>query len=333
MARVPMLRTSERRDFKRCPQRWAWAYLEGLAPLRDANPLWFGQGIHIALAEWYLQGKKRGPHPAETWEAFCADEQRYIPTQYEDDEKEFVDAKELGTSMMNEYVKLYGKDKRWNVIATEQTFRLLIADPRYKPEPGGKLKALVRYVGTFDGVYRDEATGEIFLMEHKTAAGIQTHHLPLDDQAGSYWYVATRVLRKQGLIGPRESIAGIMYNFMRKALPDDRPQNERGEFLNKDGSVSKRQPPPYFLREPVWRSAGERKTMEGRVQDEAIIMQEMRDGRLPLIKNPTRDCNWDCSFYRMCLLHEAGSDFQEYKEAAYKERDPYGDHRQNRKSA
>src|SRR3546814_7851105 len=131
--------------------------------------------------------------------------------------------------MMEGYVDRYGEDDHWDVIATEQTFNLLISDPRVARLPSGKLKALIRYVGTFDGVYRDTGTGEIFLMEHKTAAGISTAHLPLDDQAGSYWYVATRVLRKQGLIGPRESIAGIMYNFMRKGLPDDRPTNERGE--------------------------------------------------------------------------------------------------------
>lgn len=330
---IQMLRTSERGSFKECPQKWQWGNNEGLAAKRDSNPLWFGQGIHIALAEWYQKGKARGPHPADTWEDFCADEERFIPTEYDEDERKYVEAKALGEAMMEGYVEKYGEDDHWDVIATEQTFRLLIADPRYRPEPGGKLKALVRYVGTFDGVYRDLGTGEIFLMEHKTAAGIMTDHLPLDDQAGSYWYVATRVLRKQGLIGPRESIAGIMYNFMRKALPDDRPTNEKGEALNKDGSVSKRQSPPNFLREPVWRSSGERKTMERRIQDEALHMEAMRNGTLPIYKRPTRDCSWRCEFYKMCLLHEAGADVEEYKEAVYRKRDPYGDHRENRKSA
>lgn len=330
---IQMLRTSERGTFKECPQKWQWSTNEGLAAKRDSNPLWFGQGIHIALAEWYRKGRERGPHPADTWEDFCADEQRYIPTEYDEDGAKFVEAKELGIAMMEGYVDKYGEDEHWDVIATEQTFRLLIADPRYKPEPGGKLKALVRYVGTFDGVYRDLGTGEIFLMEHKTAAGISTAHLPLDDQAGSYWYVATRVLRKQGLIGPRESIAGIQYNFMRKGLPDDRPTNERGEALNKNGSVSKNQPAPLFVREVDWKSDANRRNMERRIQDEALHMEAMRNGTLPIYKRPQRDCSWRCEFYKMCMLDEAGADVEEYKEAVYRIRDPYGDHRDTRKAA
>jgi PD-(D/E)XK nuclease superfamily len=330
---IQMLRTSERTSFKRCPQRWWWGTVEGLTPIRMKNPLWFGIGIHQALAEWYLEGSKRGPHPAETWTAFCEDEERFIPTDYEEDGAKYVDAVELGVSMCNEYVKLYGKDSHWNVISTEQTFRQLIADPRYKPEPGGKLKALVRYVGTFDGVYRDLRNGKIYLMEHKTAAGIQTRHLPLDDQAGSYWMVAGKILRKQGLIGPRESLEGIMYNFLRKSLPDDRKRNEKGEALNKDGSVSKRQPAPAFLRELVERTSVERKKMQERIQAEALHMAAMRNGDLPVYKKTTKDCDWDCDFYKMCIMDEGGGDVEEYKDAMYVRRDTYADHRENRKSA
>jgi hypothetical protein len=329
---LQMLRTSERGTFKECPLKWQWGANEGLAAKRDSNPLWFGQGIHIALAEWYRKGKERGPHPADTWEDFCEDEQRYIPTEYDEDGAKFVDAKELGIAMMEGYVDHYGEDDHWDVIATEQTFNLLIPDPRVGLV-NGKKKALVKYVGTFDGVYRDTGTGEIFLMEHKTAAGIRTEHLPLDDQAGSYWYVATRVLRKQGLIGPRESIVGIQYNFMRKALPDDRDRNEKGEALNKDGTVSKRQSPPLFVREVNWRSRDERRIMERRIQDEALHMEAMRNGTLPVYKRPTMDCSWRCEFYKMCMLDEAGADVEEYKKAVYRVRDPYGDHRQNRKAA
>src|SRR6478736_611391 len=282
---LQMLRTSERGSFKECPLKWHWSTNEGLAAKRDSNPLWFGQGIHIALAEWYQKGLERGEHPADTWEDFCADEKRFIPTEYDVDERKYVEAKELGVAMMEGYVDLYGNDERWDVIATEQTFNLLIADPRVPRLPSGKRKALVKYVGTFDGVYRDTGSGEIFLMEHKTAAGISTDHLP----------------------------------------PDDQPRDEKGNALNKDGTISKRQSPPLFQREPVWRSRGERATMERRIQDEALHMEAMRNGTLPIYKRPTRDCSWRCEFYKMCMLDEAGADVEEYKEAVYRKRDPYGD--------
>jgi hypothetical protein len=35
------------------------------------------------------------------------------------------------------------------------------------------------------------------------------------------------------MIGPKERIKGIIFDFMRKALPDDRPRNEKGEACNK----------------------------------------------------------------------------------------------------
>src|SRR3546814_11467999 len=103
--------------------------------------------------------------------------------------------------MMEGYVDRYGEDDHWDVIATEQTFNLLISDPRVARLPSGKLKALIRYVGTFDGVYRDTGTGAIFRLAHKTAAGISTAHLPLDDQHGQYRYVANRVTRTHAQLG------------------------------------------------------------------------------------------------------------------------------------
>lgn len=362
---IPILRNSERSTFKRCPQRWWWAWREGLRPLRDANPLWFGQGIHLALAEWYLEGDKRGPHPVETWEKFVADEERFIPVDYEEDEYKLIEAKELGKTMLNGYIEEYGRDDDWDVIATERTFKMPIKTQNGKSR-------LVDFVGTMDGVYRQRSTGEVWLMEHKTAKAIFLNHLPLDDQAGAYFMVATQALRSQGLIKKDEELQGIMYNFLRKGLPDTRPKNAEGLRTNKPtrahyvdalvasgegraalarltiadmenisaekglrvtGEVSKMQPTPLFHREPVWRSAGERRTTYYAIQAEAIHMKAMKTHKLPLYKNPTRDCSWDCSFYRMCVLHEAGEDWKEYAESEFKKEDPYKDHRNNRKSA
>ena len=328
-----MLRTSERGTFKECPQKWWWAYREGLRPLRTKNALWFGIGIHIALAEWYRLGSERGPHPADTWREYCNDEKRFIPMEMEEDELKYIEAYDLGVIMMNGYVEKYGLDPSWEVIATEQVFAKKIAHP--VRSPSGKRVLLVDYRGTFDGVYRDlnTRTGEIILMEHKTAASIQTNHLPLDDQAGSYWMVADFTLKAQGLIKRTEMVQGIQYNFMRKATPDERPTNERGESLNKNGSVSKVQPSPLFVREMDWKSAAQRRKMHERIQGEALHMKAMEDGTLPIYKRPTRDCSWRCEFYKMCMADETGADVEEYKEAMYTRVDPYADHREDRKAA
>lgn len=325
--KLPMLRTSERTTWRRCPQRWFWAYREGIAVREHATPnaLWFGTGIHLALAGWYTgPGVVRGPHPAETFEAWATDETRRIRVEnLQDsnwDETKWVSALELGIAMLTGYVDRYGTDPSWHVIAPEQTFQIAI--PKVKPATGN----LVLYVGTFDLVYRDLANDGIFLGEHKSYAAIQTGHLPLDDQTGSYWMVARDTLLAQGLIKKTDQIDGITYNILRKAMPDLRPKNELGSALNKDGSISKVQPSPLFHRELVFRMRSELRTQAERIQQEATVMAMQLRGEVPIWKNPTRDCAFDCHLKEMCELHEQGADWEEYRDAVFIVRNPYSDH-------
>ena len=63
---LPLLRNSERKDFKRCPLRWHWRYNEHLVPLEfSTGPLLFGSLGHLALAEHYVPGRVRGADPAK----------------------------------------------------------------------------------------------------------------------------------------------------------------------------------------------------------------------------------------------------------------------------
>ena len=272
--------------------------------------------------------------------------------------------------MMTRYVEEYGEDSSWEVIATERKFQVSVGSRGFqvfgKTIPARK--AWMRLVGTTDGVYRDLETGRVWLMEHKTAAAISTRHLNLDDQAGTYWAVLSVLLRNEGILKRGENLEGIMYNFMRKAMGDTRPKNEDGYHCNqpakKDylaalsefyeetdlakmkvdelkalaeedgitvlGEVSKSQPPAYFLREPVFRSPGERKTQIDRIRSEALFARAYRDGDLPILKSPSKDCSW-CPFEKMCEIHERGDmlSFEEFKESQFTIRDVHAAH--NRK--
>lgn len=324
---TPIIRTSERTKFKRCQQAWWWAYRWGLkGKFREADPLWFGTGVHEALAQWYKgPGLKRGMHPAKYWERWVGDEINEIRTAVSGDFNEdvWVDAKVLGIAMLEGYVERYGKDPTWHVIAPEESFQI---DIPYRRKDG----VLAIYAGTFDLVYRDLVTDEIWLGEHKTAKQISTRHLSLDDQAGSYWAIASKVLEHRGVLKPGETIAGIMYNFLRKGMPDKRPRDEDGRCLNKDGSVSKNQPSPLFVREEINRVRSERANMLRRIQKEAIWMNAARHRPDDLTKTPTRDCYWQCEFFEMCELHEKGDGaWEEYRDAMFTQRDPYADHRKS----
>ena len=327
MVNPPMIRTTERRTFHRCAQQWWWSYREGLRTRKKpADALWFGIGAHEALGKWYLPGFDRGPELWRTWDEWVGNEVRTIKANFTDRDREwfeepaYEDAKALGIGMLRHYAQHYGTDPHMNILAIEQPFEI---DLVWQDDIIGT------FVGRIDGVYYDEETGEIYLLENKTAASIRTAHLPLDRQAGGYFAVATIVLREQGILDRHENIAGVQYNFLRKAMPDLRDRDERGQYLNKDGNVSKRQPPPAFHREPVDRSPREVQSILRGITDDLRIMNAMRDGTMPVTKSVTDLCP-NCPFFEMCVMHErGGTAWQEFKRSNYATEDPYADHRKS----
>lgn len=308
---------------------WWWRYREGLSRKGEApDALWFGIGVHEALAAWYLKGQKRGPHPAETFAKWHGDEVRYIRAAMAErdsewyDEPRYEEAGELGVAMLEAYVDKYGRDPSWDVLYIETPFKVKITR-------GGK--PIGRFWSTFDGVYRDLDDGLVYLMEHKTASAIDTAYLEIDDQGGSYFSVATQVLRARGVLGTNENIAGVTYNFLRKSLPDDRPVNEEGLSLNKDGSVSKKQPTVAFVRHLVERAPSEVRSQMDRMADEIAVMNAMRDGIIPVTKTPTKQCPRFCEFWNLCTLHERGSEraIEALKRSNFTQSDPYDRYRKS----
>lgn len=362
---TPHLRTSERKDFKRCQAKWNWAWRKGYKP-RTARPdaLWFGTGIHLALQHRYSKlGFERGFNVLQTWRDYVGDEMAMVATlsgYRVAEEIEWVQALDLGEQMLGAYLDEYGMDERWYVLSTEQSFEIDIPAPKTVKTENG---ILVKYNGTFDIVALDTMDyDKLWLWDHKTAKAIQTGHLTIDDQAGSYWAVAGDVLAAQGLIKPGQQLEGIMYNFLRKARQDPRPKNPQGQYLNKPskadylavlgsyapakatigdlvsiaselhipvlGEVSKVQGTPNFLRFPVERSARERATQIQRITDEALHMRAVRTHQLPLLKTPTMNCQWECPFFDMCELQERGADWEDFGKMVYTRQDPYAAHRE-----
>lgn len=291
------------------------------------GPLVFGTLGHLALAEWYIPGKTRGVEPQETWEKITQDLWDTIKVEgYVDDEVEgsWEDARKLGHAMLANYRKHYGADEHWEVLWVENQFHQLIPHPKdLQDKKRPKPRPIVEYVGTIDLIVRNHETGQIEYVDHKFMKTIETEHLYIDDQNGGYLAIGTHELRKRGVIGEKEAVRSLVYNFLRKALPPDKPQNAMGQYLNLDGTPSKRQPPPFFHRERIERTGAERNRQVQRIGEEAIHHQAVRDGLLPITKNPSRDCRWDCSFFDLCSIHESGGDLPFAKKALYKKENPY----------
>lgn len=362
MSSPPLLRTSERNDFKRCPWLWDQTWNKGLRPKREPTWAWFGSAIHVGLSVRYPIGKRRGSR-ADTLDAFeeaLDNEVRRVYTEGgELDEEEVVDGKELGRQMLLGYIEEYGSDSHWQVIENEQTFQIDVPHPK-------KDATLVVYCGTWDLVIYDLVEKVYKVVDHKTRKAFPSNweFYSINDQAGSYLWVAPEVLKFKGVFKKDEAIEGLVFNALRKALPDTRPLNADGLATNKPkkeqylaalnarnisyparatipvleqyakqagltvlGDVSARQPMPRYHREEVPRSPQERVSQAQRVQAEAFWMSQIRKGKLPAFKTPTEDCV-RCQIFEYCQLDEQDPEAaQEFAEAMYVKRDPYRFHR------
>src|SRR5688572_22516499 len=245
MSQLELVRSHERMDIKRCPTKWYWKWRKGLIPkAKNFGPLELGTWAHYAFEHWYALGYKRN---GDLVEHFRLAVEMAIQQAIESGAPEYVldkaeELAALGEAMMVAYQRFYGKDRDIYVLAVEIPLEFTISDR------SGNVIAVHRLKP--DLVYRDR-NRDVWLLENKTAAQIRTEHLVIDDQARPYGVMAESALRKLGYFGAKAEFKGIMYNFIRKALPDEREMNEKGQYLNKDGSVSKRQPTPLLLRHPV----------------------------------------------------------------------------------
>lgn len=360
---VPLLRTSERNDFKRCPWLWDKVWNKGLRSSREPTWAWFGTAWHKGMEAYYPVGRKRGKR-IDVKDAFIEhldNEVRKVYTQGRDvDETDIVDGKELGLAMIDGYFDMYGKDSDWEVIHTEQPFQIEVTDPR---DPS---RVLVTYAGTWDALMWNRRTKSFWIWDHKTRKAFPSNFefYGINDQAGSYLWVAPEILRHLGVFGKKDTIEGLVFNTARKAMPYLGDVNEDGLATNKPrkehyieriteaglhiparptlatletltgqyglkvyGDPSARQPAPLFHREMIYRTEQERVTQAERVQGEAMAMAEMRSGNLPLWKTPTEDCV-RCTMFEYCSLDEADKEAgRQFANATLKRSDPYRDHR------
>lgn len=362
---VPLIRTSERGDFKSCQWYWYWHWVRGYSAPTVPTWSWFGTAIHKALEVRYPVGTKRAPLPdvLDAFEDACDDEHRRIWEKGgELDDEEVHDGVELGKAMLVGYAKHYGDDRRWRVIHTEQPFQIDVRHPRT-----GRLIAV--YCGTWDLFVWDSIDKVYRLVDHKTRAQFKQDwtFFDLNDQAGSYLWVAPEVLRHLGLLGPKDHIDGIVFNMLRKALPQ--PVSEDGirynlpkrkhfeEALNDPcfqydaemirkaklpqlaamakkvgldvkGDAKAVQPTPLFRRYQTDRGMEQRVNQGRKVLAEATHMDLVRRGRLPLLKHPTEDCV-RCPLFDMCQIDEYDPDEAvAYADSMLVKRDPYADHRE-----
>lgn len=339
-----LIRTSERTNFKRCRWMWDRGYNDRLKPIVERPALRFGTLIHAALEKRYPPGIKRGPKPAETFQKLYAKELKEVEAKwgFRDADGEWSDALGLGVDMLEGYVETYGRDEDWEVIASEMTFKVPVYGrqedsglwvPSVKGESGSKV--LFHYVGTMDGVWKNRMDGGVRINDYKTTSKDPTKEgggkAVLDEQATAYWAWGVDWLIAKKILKPRDQQAldGMLYTFLYKAKRDERTVDAHGHALNKDGTVSRRQPTPRFHRDIVYRAEHDRNEARQRAIQEVGEMNMVKAGTLQPYKTPETGamghCSW-CQFNDICELHEVGADWEALRDATMEEWEPYGAH-------
>ncbi|NIN65457.1 MAG: hypothetical protein GTO63_12325 [Anaerolineae bacterium] len=364
-----LVRNSGRTDFVECRWRYRQAYVERLRPNEGGmNALVFGDIVHRSLADWYIPEKsrkkvKRGRHPRETLERIFDEldvrQRRSKMRLLDPDDEKFIEARELGVAMMDNYVNAYGQDEEIMVIYPEMPFQLDVYN-----EQG---QYVFTQTGTTDCLCRDRRTGAWFLLEHKTAASITTGHLVLDEQANTYSTLLPAWLWENEILPPDVDVEYMMYNFLKKTTLDfDGPQNAAGLYLKdptiqqmKDalaesgvvysttnmkkedykelctaegidweqlGDPKSDQPSDLFHRERVTRAPIQREKALERIMQQVREMKALHAGTLPVYKAPGKmKCNF-CQYRDMCEMDEYGEDITRFVETQYHHWNPFKDH-------
>lgn len=323
---LPVVTRSERVDSKRCEWKWYQIWRRGLVPKsKTFGALDLGEWLHAALADWYSAPDRSvdlsfifNLHAdVAVAKAVTTGAPEHIIEKAEE-------LAALGENMMQAYQKNYDTDYDVMVIRAEVPLEFSF------PDHTGRVTALHKLKP--DLVYRSRRNLGVWLMEHKSAASIRTEHLVIDDQARPYGAMAERALRKLGLITPREELKGIMYNYMRKGLSDERPTNDAGKALNKNGQVSARQPAALFVRKPILMTRPAKRITLERVRRETINITTLATAiranpgeHWPerLSKTPHYSCPKFCPVFALCEADENGADTTELERGLFDRRDPY----------
>lgn len=92
------------------------------------------------------------------------------------------------------------------------------------------------------------------------------------------------------------------------------------------GEPAKVQPSPALFRERIDFGDEPLNRTGWRIMAEAYTMEQYREGNLPIVTNPTKDCSWECEFVDVCELREMGEDWKSMLEMEFVQGDPYEDY-------
>lgn len=299
------LTNSEMKQFRRCRRQWWLGSYRGLrlAQTRIAgSPLTIGNRVHDALAAYYDPADQRDP--LDVLRASCDADLAGLGELDEGAAKAIQSEWELTSAMLRGYLDWLeetGADSDLRVLTSEKKLEVPLID--------GEATLLSKIDARVERV----STGARLALEHKTVGNL-SYALPLlqlDTQLLTEHLAELIHLRELGDEDAEGRAEGVLYNMLRK--------------VKRTASAK----PPFYGRETVMHNVHELRNhwrhVVGTAREILRTRERLAAGENPqhvVPPNPTRDCTWDCPFFRVCPLFDDGSDAEGAVNSLYEVGDP-----------
>jgi len=247
-----VLTNSETETFRTCPQKWSFAYREGLRPKVAARPLAFGSAIHSGLEAAYREiaaARQAGTHQGLSPEGLSAISRAACEAKLrawddtvaaasaepnEDAVEESEQTADLAKVMLARYWDRFQHDAVDLIpLAIEWPFEVVLRSSI------GRAVSHLRWAGVIDLVAFDPVAGDVVIFDHKTTSGPVSsidRRVEMDPQIAGYLWALREVLIRDkeralplfGLLTPEQrsrAISGraplgrVIYNVLRKSAP------------------------------------------------------------------------------------------------------------------
>jgi RecB family exonuclease len=181
---------------------------------------------------------------------------------------------ESGIDFSNDWDELLLTFHRYfNWARVHDNFETIAIEQEYEIDING-----IKLMGFIDGIVKQN--NSIWILEHKFLKQASIKHIDLDQQISIYMLAA----RKLGY-----DPVGCMYNIIR---------------IGK-GGIAVTEP---VLRTLAYRNAEGLRVVEYELSNQMLELKTFNEKRhLPVYRNPTKDCHWDCQYYYACIsLNDSG---------------------------
>ncbi len=345
--RIGIIRTSDRQGFKRCRRRWHFqSHLRlNLDQIRRPSYFWIGTGGHFAMEDWH--GHNYYGHPVEAFRAYvegCKRASKRGRIQLPDDYPEQVT---LGEGILDNYLNWCKNRDAFNTLwidgepQVEQTIYVDLTPYLSDSHEADRLNQAhwtdhydrIFYRATIDRLI--EVVGEIWIADWKFLKSFDTNALEYDSQLSAYLWIANAIF-----VAP---VAGAYKHMFRKELPKipkilangklSTAKNQMTNYgLYRESIVdiygSTKKAPPAVVdclndlssrenedRDDFIKRERTRRTQEEMEAEGTLILMEVEDminPGIPIYKNSTRDCSWDCQQQEVCLMIDRDEDWEPY---------------------